>query len=287
MVISLFFFGIASDWLFFDQLSLLELVFNGTKHMILLISKDCSSLVVYPQSPQLVLLEDGWWVEAIAPFPLNSALVLLPPFILPVLNLWYDIIGVDNVLQFTIVLANGSLITTNSFQYPDLFWALRGGGGGTYGIVTSTTYQTHPTFPIVGAVMLSNFPSLAIAQNVTTEFIKLLPTLSDEGWGGYSGISNSTFSAMLVGPNISWADANATFLPFAQYVEDATGGSVIATTIPFPSFYEFYKIFFSNPGQVGSNVEIASRLLPRSLAETDPAKAAEIILSIDVGVGMK
>ena len=88
-------------------------------------------------------------------------------------------------------------------------------------------------------------------------------------------------------PNISSADANATFLPFAQYVEEATGGLAQATTIPFPSFYEFYITIFSNPGQVGSNVEIASRLLPRSLAETDPAKAAEIILSIDGGAGMK
>jgi hypothetical protein len=140
---------------------------------------------------------------------------------------------------------------------------------------------------MVGAVMLSNFTSLAIAQNVTTELIKLLPILSDAGWGGYFGLSNSTFLAILVAPNISWADANATFLPFAQYVEDATGSSVLATTIPFPSFYEFYITFFGNPGQVGSNVEVASRLLPRSLAETDPAKAAEIILSIDGGVGMK
>jgi FAD/FMN-containing dehydrogenase len=50
--------------------------------------------------------------------------------------------GVDNVLQFTIVLANGSLVTANSYQHPDLFWALRGGGGGTYGVVTSASYKT-------------------------------------------------------------------------------------------------------------------------------------------------
>ena len=165
-------------------------------------------------------------------------------------------------------------------------YALRGGGGGTYGIVTSTTYQTHPTFPMVAAVMLSN-TSPAIAQNLTTEFIKLHPNLSDAGWGGYIHISNSTFSAILVAPNVSWADANATFLPFAQYVEDATSGLVVATTIPFPSFYEFYIALFGNPGQVGFNAEITSRLLPRSLAESDPAKAAEIILSVDGGVGMK
>ena len=169
-----------------------------------------------------------------------------------------------------------------------MFWALRGGGGGTYGVVISTTYQTHPTFPLVGAFMLTNFTSPAIAQNITTEFIKLHPNLSDAGWGGYLAFSNSSFSAILVAPNVSWADANATFLPFAEYVEDAnTGGSVVATTIQFPSFYEFYTTFFSKPGQVGTNDEIASRLLPRTLAETDPAKAAEIILSIDGGAGMK
>ena len=153
--------------------------------------------------------------------------------------------------------------------------------------MTSTTYQTHPTFPIVVAIMLTNFTSPAIAQNVTTEFIKLHPNLSDAGWGGYISLSNSNFSAVFAAPNVSWADANATFLPFAQYVEDATGGSVVATTIPFPSFYELYTAFFGKPGQVGFNVEIASRLLPRSLAETDPARAAEIMLSIDGGVGMK
>ena len=168
-----------------------------------------------------------------------------------------------------------------------MFWALRGGGGGTYGIVTSTTYQTHPVVPMVGALVVSNFTSSSIAQNVTTEFIKLHPNLSDAGWAGYINLSNFTFSAILVAPNISWADANATILPFIQYVEDATGGLVQATTIPFPSFYEFYTTFFSKPGQVGSNVELASRLLPRSLAETDPAKAAEIILSINGGAGMK
>ena len=229
-------------------------------------------------------------MEAIAPLPLNLASVdCFITFILPMLYLIHDTnkTGVDNVLQFTIVLANGSLVTTNSFQYPDLFWALRGGGGGTFGVVTSTTYQTHPVFPMVGAIMLSNFSSPAIAQNVTTEFIKLHPNLSDAGWGGYLGFSNFNLSAILVAPNVSWADANETILPFAQYVEDATGGSVFATTIPFPSFYEFYTTFFGGSGQVGSIDEIASRLLPRSLAETDPAKAAEIILSINGSVGMK
>ena len=152
----------------------------------------------------------------------------------------------------------------------------------------STTYQTHPTFSMVGAFMVANFSSPAIAQNVTTELIKLHPIILDAGWGGYFDLSNSTLTAIVVAPNVSWADANATFLPFAEYVYEATGGSMEATTIQFTSFYEFYVTFFGNTtGQVGSPVELASRLLPRSLAETDPAKAAEIILSIEGGAVMK
>ena len=195
--------------------------------------------------------------------------------------------GVDNVLQFTIVLADGSLVTTNSFQYPDLFWALRGGGGGTYGVITSTTYRTHAIIPFILAYLTSDFSTPAIAQNVTTELIKLHPKLSDEGWGGYITLSNSSCSITLGAPNISWADTNATFLPFAQYVTEATSGMTNFTTGPYASFYEFYQSFFSSPITPGvPRLEFASRFLPRSLAATDPAKAAKILLSLE-GVSMK
>jgi len=77
-------------------------------------------------------------------------------------------LGIDNVLKFTVVLANGTLITTNAYQYPDLFWALWGGGGGTYGVVLSATYQTHPKFPLTTPTIQVNFTTPAIAQPVVT-----------------------------------------------------------------------------------------------------------------------
>jgi hypothetical protein len=58
------------------------------------------------------------------------------------------IIGVDNVIQFMAVTANGDILTVNSYQNTDLFWALRGGGGGTYAVVTSATYLTHDPVPM-------------------------------------------------------------------------------------------------------------------------------------------
>ncbi|KAG6327489.1 hypothetical protein ID866_11600, partial [Astraeus odoratus] len=42
-------------------------------------------------------------------------------------------LGVDNAVEITVVTSTGEHLTVNNYQYPDLFWALRGGGGGTYG----------------------------------------------------------------------------------------------------------------------------------------------------------
>ena len=50
----------------------------------------------------------------------------------------------DNLLEATIVLANGTAVVANAHQHPDLYWALRGGGGGNFGIVTRLVFRTHP-----------------------------------------------------------------------------------------------------------------------------------------------
>ena len=51
---------------------------------------------------------------------------------------------IDSLHAATIVTADGSLRTVDQGSDPDLFWALRGGGGGNFGIVTEFVFRTHP-----------------------------------------------------------------------------------------------------------------------------------------------
>ncbi|PSR79577.1 hypothetical protein BD289DRAFT_415449, partial [Coniella lustricola] len=60
-------------------------------------------------------------------------------------------LGVDNVVQYDVVLTNGTITTANACQNPDLFWAMRGGGG-VFAIATTTYIKAHPAFQAVNVI---------------------------------------------------------------------------------------------------------------------------------------
>jgi FAD/FMN-containing dehydrogenase len=84
---------------------------------------------------------------------------------------------VDNLLSADVVLADGRLVHASSTDHPDLFWALRGGGG-NFGVVTSFLYRLHEVGPmIVGGLVVHPFSR---AKEVLKFFGKFLHAAPDE-----------------------------------------------------------------------------------------------------------
>jgi FAD/FMN-containing dehydrogenase len=62
-------------------------------------------------------------------------------------------LSIDNLLEVDMVLADGSFVTASAERRPDLFWAVRGGGG-NFGIVTSFLFRAHPIGTVYAGPML-------------------------------------------------------------------------------------------------------------------------------------
>ena len=90
---------------------------------------------------------------------------------------------IDSLLGVDMVLADGSVVTANAGQNPDLFWAVRGGGG-NFGVVTSFLFQGRPVQQVYGGPMM--WP-LEQGADVLRDWQKLILEAPDEvnGWFGY------------------------------------------------------------------------------------------------------
>jgi FAD/FMN-containing dehydrogenase len=84
---------------------------------------------------------------------------------------------IDNLLSAEVVLADGSTVTASATAHPDLFWALRGGGGG-FGIVTTFEFRLHAVGPEVMTAQV--FHAMDDAAEALAFYRDFMSTAPDE-----------------------------------------------------------------------------------------------------------
>lgn len=81
---------------------------------------------------------------------------------------------IDNLLAADVVLADGSFVAASAEEHPDLYWALRGGGG-NFGVVTSFLFRTHPVKMIYGGPTLWELDQAEDVLRLYREFLPQAP----------------------------------------------------------------------------------------------------------------
>lgn len=209
-------------------------------------------------------------------------------------------LGADQVLEARVVLASGKLVTASPCSYPDIFFAIRGGGPSSYGVIVSTVVKAHPSTPVTAQIL--SFAPLGPAN--VPDFMSALaivyasyPDLSDAGYSGYG--SWSLYSPTPLIPNTSYTTAFihtvAVFkkdIPKAQTIFSPVLSSLLPYNgtsldlrikyVPFPNYAEYYSTLSNISSPIGSSAALGSRLLDRS-ALTSSRSALSHMLNVTAG----
>ncbi|KIJ13635.1 hypothetical protein PAXINDRAFT_13592 [Paxillus involutus ATCC 200175] len=189
-------------------------------------------------------------------------------------------LNIDIPLKALIIVSMGDYLTVNNYQNPDLFWALRGGGGSTYGIVTSLTYYTYPSVPVQSYHFQANVTNSSAMLELVGELLHSQTQFTGDGWGGYGSVNNQAVSFLYSVPNMTSEAADVTTQAWTNYVLSLEPwGVTSATTISsMPSWYEFYETTLSTGVENGGNIMMSSRLLSQDTVANTSKEVAQALI---------
>ena len=189
---------------------------------------------------------------------------------------------VDNAIEFDVITADGQARTINACNDPDLFWAMRGGGGGTFAILTSYKFQLHPSVPLNVFSFQANFSipegQLDITQSaVHRDILRALAsnqsTLASHGIAGYNFILPDHMVSLQILPSTDAEQIKNVTSKLRKFLADYPGLEITENTYhTFRKFSDWHK-FTETPaiarnGPVGLGIVESGRFLPKRLFST-------------------
>lgn len=214
-------------------------------------------------------------------------------------------LAADQVLEWEVVTGTGELMTASPRENADLYAALAGGGGGTYGVVLSLTSKAHADQRTAAANL--TFSADGISQDkfydAVETFITNLPQVVDAGAVSIWQLSNTSFSMTpTTAPGLTKAQLHKLLLPaITKLNQSAIKYSTFDNSSPqsmdenvnsnpyllstayivedYPTYLDSYTAM--NPPTNVSNVQIGGRLIPRSLVEPNSQSLTSALRNIN------
>ncbi|KAI1779130.1 FAD-binding domain-containing protein [Hypoxylon cercidicola] len=201
-------------------------------------------------------------------------------------------LAADQVLEMEVVTPMGDIVVANECQNQDLFWAMRGGGGSTFGVATKFTLITYPTPPVIGLDMSILTPDVnaSYVWDMAGYLLSQFPYLDSKGVSGYAMFTtNFTYPGFSVtgagmGANFliintqDIQDMLAIWAPIVDHVNKTFPGmSINLIPAAFPSFQDWFSTHYdkSTAGYdewVGSHLLDAGALTENTTAVSEAFK---------------
>jgi FAD/FMN-containing dehydrogenase len=173
-----------------------------------------------------------------------------------------------SLIEAEVVTADGAVRIANACTNPDLFWALKGGGGGSLGVVTRLTLRTHELPKFFGAAFA------AVKANSDAAFRRLIErfvafyrdALFNPTWGEQAKFHGSNvFEVAMIFQGIDRDQAEAAWRPFVSWIAERGGDY---TTVAAP-------MFFAAPAQCLWDAEFLKKNAPQIVLGDDRPGAPE------------
>ena len=182
-------------------------------------------------------------------------------------------LAVDSVLELSVVLPSGEIVIANACQNPDIFWAVRGGGGSTLGVVLNFTFKAFPSEPVSSLQFGFSNPTLDEDKfwEAMTYMATQFPLLGNSGVTAFSTLApgNSTtpssFSGVFQAANQSTAQTIAIMQPLADHFNSSYGSAIRSQITNIKQYTSYYDWFQAQQTEattpLGIDLALASRIL--------------------------
>ncbi|EHK18382.1 uncharacterized protein TRIVIDRAFT_58448 [Trichoderma virens Gv29-8] len=185
-------------------------------------------------------------------------------------------LAADQVLEWEVVTSTGQYLIATPSQNSDLYWALSGGGGGTYAAVLSMTVRAYPDLPSSAANL--TFTNQGVTDDAfyaaVSKFLTTMPSIVDSGATAVFLLAPGIFLLQPVNaPGVTKAQLQTLLNPTLDYLT-ANGIGYDFHVDQFPTFLDSFNAY--NPPPNVTEYNIGGRLIPRTLFTTASGAASVV-----------